>query len=91
MTSFDVSIQNIPEFLVELRSKLQSLFTELKELFYFKDEIPKWSDLLSGIICKGILETSLQRKIKKGTEHIGEENKKKSMISSKEYCWQDVF
>lgn len=76
MTFFDVSIQSILEFLVELRSKPRSLFTELKELLYFKDEIPKWSDLVSGIICKGILETSLQRKIKKGTEHVGEEKKK---------------
>lgn len=37
----DVSIQSILEMLVELRSKLRSLFTKLKELLYFKDEISK--------------------------------------------------
>lgn len=69
----DVSIQRILEFLVELRSKLRSLFTELKELLYFKDEV---SDLVSGIVFRHMRETSLRRNIKKGTEHIGEENKK---------------
>lgn len=40
-----VSIESIFQFWAELRSKLQSLFIELKELLYFKDEIPKWSDI----------------------------------------------
>lgn len=48
-----------------MRSKLRSLFTKLKELLYFKDEIPKWSDLVSGIVCKDICETSLERKTKR--------------------------
>lgn len=72
----DASIQSILAMLVELRSKRRSLFTKLKELLHFKDEISKWSDLVSGIVCKDIRETSLQRKMKKGIEHIGEKNKK---------------